>query len=194
MSQPRRSMAFPTRKLSLRPTLCGPMAPHELQRRNAGHPQEAPSLPLFPNRSDDLHPRRLKYSQAPHQPHERTRPFKFALAFKIVTVKTHEDTITNIRQPTACDPIAAIKTSLSTGSGDDGDIVITSSNMIISTFDRIDCDRLVQNPVRGLNCLPRACFDFDPFISTAKQEQLNCPLWSIAGAVRFAVAMCGLKL
>jgi hypothetical protein len=101
-------------------------------------------------------------------------PFNFALAVEVVGVMSHEEILHGLKQLSAEDSIEAIKRSLS-GSDDDDDIAITSSNTHIKIVDPYYGDRLVTTPVRGSECKHRDVFDLETFLANCKREQPGWP-------------------
>ncbi|KAK3708816.1 hypothetical protein LTR37_011337 [Vermiconidia calcicola] len=103
-----------------------------------------------------------------------TRPYEYALAVEKVKLMKHEDIMVKLKVISAKDSLAAIKKSLS-GSDDDDDIAITSSNMTIKLFDPFTQSKMITTPARGKGCLHRDCFDLETFLSACRREQPGWP-------------------
>ncbi|KAI5367759.1 Putative Zinc finger, MIZ-type, Zinc finger, RING/FYVE/PHD-type [Septoria linicola] len=104
------------------------------------------------------------------------RKFDFAVAVETIGVVSHDTIKQSLKRVTAKDSLLAIKKALTGGDdmGDD-DITVTSSNMTVGIVEPLSQARMVDLPVRGVNCLHKDVFDLEVFLSVCKREQPNWP-------------------
>lgn len=104
------------------------------------------------------------------------RRTNFAVAVEAVGVMTQEAIKNNLKRVSAAESLNAIKKSLSgEDSGDDDDIVLTSSNMTIKLIEPYSGCNMVDIPVRGSDCLHYDCFDLEVFLSFCKRPHPGWP-------------------
>ncbi|CAK1357242.1 unnamed protein product [Cercospora beticola] len=104
------------------------------------------------------------------------RKFDFAVAVEEIGITSYDSIKQNLGLISEQDSLTAIKKALS-GSDDDADdeIAVTSSNMTISMVEPLSQARLVDTPVRGVNCLHKDVFDLDVFLSVCKRQKPDWP-------------------
>ncbi|PPJ51400.1 hypothetical protein CBER1_08552 [Cercospora berteroae] len=104
------------------------------------------------------------------------RKFDFAVAVEEIGIMSYDSIKQNLGLISEQDSLAAIKKALA-GSDDDADdeIAVTSSNMTISMVEPLSQARLVDTPVRGVNCLHKDVFDLDVLLSVCKRQKPDWP-------------------
>jgi hypothetical protein len=105
------------------------------------------------------------------------KPFRYAVAVEAIGISSHLTIKSHVSRVSAKESLGAIKKSLSAAvtTDDDDDLAITSSNMSISLVDPYTNSRLVDMPVRGVDCLHKDVFDLDTFLSVCARDGPDAP-------------------
>ncbi|KAM3424979.1 hypothetical protein BST61_g6949 [Cercospora zeina] len=104
------------------------------------------------------------------------RKWDFAVAVERIGISSYDSIKQRLGRLSAPDSLAAIKEALA-GSDEDADdeIAVTSSNMTIRMVEPWSQARLVETPVRSVNCLHKDVFDLDVFLSVCKRPGPDWP-------------------
>lgn len=113
-----------------------------------------------------------------NRPANDKRKFDYALAIETIGVMSHESITNGLGRVSAQDSLSEIKKALSNENAhndDDVDVAVTSSNMTIGVVEPLSQARLVDVPVRGVNCRHKDVFDLEVFLSVCKRERPGWP-------------------